>query len=262
MRKVKSTIRFVSLVIALMVAAVGLYHQVVLLRQQQVLGTHDERGFERAVVAKAVDGDTIELSDGRKVRYIGMDTPETKHPTKGVECFGQQAAYQNAELVVGKTVQLEKDVSETDRYGRLLRYVWLDGQLINKTLVEQGYAFARSYPPDIKRQAEFQAAEQEAELHNRGLWASCPIDGGVDLDQVINRLDNQVLGATDASEAAQLQPEGCVIKGNISENGKLYHLPSCSSYGATQIDQSKGERWFCTEEEAIQAGWIKASGCL
>jgi micrococcal nuclease len=240
---------------------VGLYHQVLLWRQQQVLGTNDERGFERALVSKAIDGDTIELSDGRKVRYIGVDTPETKHPTKGIECFGQQAAYQNAELVVGKTVQLEKDVNETDRYGRLLRYVWLDGQLINKTLVEQGYAFARSYPPDIKRQTELQAAEQTAQLQNLGLWSSCPASGESDLQQTIDELDTQILGATDASEAATLQPAGCVIKGNISASGKLYHLPSCSSYGATKIDQTKGEKWFCTEEEAVATGWTKVSGC-
>ena len=78
-----------------------------------------------AVVKRVIDGDTIELDNGKTLRYIGIDTPETKHPTKGVQCFGEEAYKKNKELVEGKRVQLEKDVSETDRYGRLLRYVFV-----------------------------------------------------------------------------------------------------------------------------------------
>jgi len=74
-------------------------------------------------VTHVVDGDTIELSTGEIVRYIGVDTPETKHPTKPVQCFGKEASAYNSSLVLGKTVILTKDISETDRYGRLLRYV-------------------------------------------------------------------------------------------------------------------------------------------
>ena len=79
-------------------------------------------------MVNVVDGDTIDVTvDGveRRVRYIGIDTPETVHPTRGVELYGKDASACNAQLVEGKTVQLEKDVSETDRYGRLMRYVWL-----------------------------------------------------------------------------------------------------------------------------------------
>lgn len=212
MKRIKAGIRFLTLVIALVVAVGGLYNQVTLWQQQQVLGTKDVQDdqdspvMEQALVARIIDGDTIELSDGRKVRYIGMDTPETKHPAKGVECFGQQAAQKNAELVVGKTVQLEKDVSETDRYGRLLRYVWLEGQMINSVLVSEGFAFARSYPPDIKHQAEFRVAEGQARDQQKGLWSSCPLQDPNQIQQFIEAVDEQVLGATDASEAAGLQP--------------------------------------------------------
>lgn len=129
---------------------------------------------QAAQVKRAVDGDTIELTDGQVVRYIGIDTPETKHPNKAVQCFGVEASKQNEALVVGKTVVLESDVSNTDRYGRLLRYVWVDGQLINWQLVANGFAFAKSYPPDVAYQASFNEAQQLARENHQGLWSVCP----------------------------------------------------------------------------------------
>lgn len=135
-----------------------------------VLGT----STTTAHVAKVVDGDTIKLDSGETVRYIGVDTPETVHPTKPVQCYGKEASARNKELVADKEVVLEKDVSETDRYGRLLRYVWVDGVLINQQLVAEGYAVARSFPPDVKRQDEFRAAEAQARAADRGLWHACP----------------------------------------------------------------------------------------
>lgn len=121
-------------------------------------------------VVRVIDGDTIELESGQKVRYIGIDTPETKHPTKSLECFGEQAAEKNRALVEGKLVTLEKDVSETDRYGRLLRYVYVDGVMVNELLVREGYARASSYPPDIKYQDLFSEAEYQAQQAGEGLW--------------------------------------------------------------------------------------------
>jgi micrococcal nuclease len=128
---------------------------------------------DSAVVKRVIDGDTIELESGQIVRYIGIDTPETIHPLKGQECFGREATQRNRELVEGKVVRLEKDVNETDRYGRLLRYVWVEDQLINLQLVEEGYALARSYPPDIAKQDLLRQAEAQAQELNLGLWASC-----------------------------------------------------------------------------------------
>jgi len=125
---------------------------------------------EKARVSQVVDGDTIKLSDAKKVRYIGIDTPETKHPSKPQGCFGKEAAEKNRQLVAGKEVELEKDVSETDRYGRLLRYVYVDGQMVNLTLVKEGYAKATSYPPDVKYQDLFRQAEKEARQKQLGLW--------------------------------------------------------------------------------------------
>ena len=123
-------------------------------------------------VAKVIDGDTIKLGNGEVVRYIGIDTPETNHPRKGKECGGEEAKAENKKLVEGKMVRLEKDVSETDRYGRLLRYVFVGDLFVNEYLVRQGYAQARSYPPDVKYQEIFRQAEKEAREKKMGLWGS------------------------------------------------------------------------------------------
>ena len=128
-----------------------------------------------AQVLRVIDGDTIEVSiDGEtyKVRYIGIDTPETKHPEKPVEWMGPEAAAQNEKLVGGKTVILEKDVSETDKYGRLLRYVWVGDLMVNAELVRLGYAQVSTYPPDVKYQDLFLQLQREAREAGRGLWGA------------------------------------------------------------------------------------------
>ena len=128
---------------------------------------------ERVVVRKVIDGDTIELQDGRKVRYIEVNTPETVHPNKKVECFGKEASNFNKKLVEGKEVELEKDVSEADRYGRLLRYVYVNGLFVNEYLVKEGYANISTFPPDVKYKDLFINAEGQAREGNKGLWSRC-----------------------------------------------------------------------------------------
>jgi micrococcal nuclease len=122
------------------------------------------------LVTRIIDGDTIELENGEKVRYIGIDTPEKTTN----DCFNTQATAKNSELVMGKKVSLVKDVSERDRYGRLLRYVYVGDLFVNLELVQQGFAHASTYPPDVKFQAIFQDAQNQAQLHNFGLWGQCP----------------------------------------------------------------------------------------
>ncbi|MCB9160149.1 MAG: thermonuclease family protein [Caldilineaceae bacterium] len=121
-----------------------------------------------AQVVDVVDGDTIEvLLDGvtYRLRYIGMDAPELS------EDWGDQAAAANAALVDGQTVYLETDVSDTDPFGRLLRHVWLaDGTLVGEDLVRQGYAYAASYPPDVKYQERIGLAQEAALEAERGFW--------------------------------------------------------------------------------------------
>jgi len=121
-------------------------------------------------VVNVVDGDTVRLSDGKVVRLIGIDTPEIGNQSA---CFGQEASKKADELLQDQFVRLEKDVSETDRYNRLLRYVWKGDDLVNETLVAQGYARVSTYPPDVKYQDRFLAAEKAAREANLGLWSSC-----------------------------------------------------------------------------------------
>lgn len=126
-------------------------------------------------VSRVIDGDTIEIETGQKVRYIGIDTPETVDPRRPVGCFGKEASEANKKIVEGKTVFLLKDVSETDKFGRLLRYVYLKDPsiFVNDYLVRQGYAKASTYPPDVQFDSQFLQAETEARANNRGLWNAC-----------------------------------------------------------------------------------------
>ena len=129
---------------------------------------------EKFKVTRVIDGDTIELSNGKKVRYIGIDTPETVDTRKPVQCFGKEASKANKDLVLKKTVILKKDVSETDKYGRLLRYVYLeDGTFVNLWLVKNGYASVYTYPPDIQHSEDFVAAQKDARNNKLGLWNAC-----------------------------------------------------------------------------------------
>jgi len=136
----------------------------------------------RYKVLYAVDGDTVQLTTGEKLRYIGIDTPETKHPRKPVEFYGKEASAFNKQLVLGakrrggaafqgKDILVEFDVTEKDRYGRLLGYVYLpDGTFVNAELVRQGYAKVYTYPPNVKYVSLFRQLQAEARANNRGLW--------------------------------------------------------------------------------------------
>ena len=135
---------------------------------------------EAFFVTKVIDGDTIVLENGQKVRYIGIDTPELHHPKKEMECFSQQAYEKNKELVLGKKVFLQKDISEKDKYNRLLRYVFLDEKMstaeasfVNLYLVKNGFAYAATFPPDVKYANVFLTAQNEARQKNLGLWQKC-----------------------------------------------------------------------------------------
>lgn len=126
----------------------------------------------RAVVERAVDGDTVVLVGGERVRYVGMDTPELHHPRKPVQPYAREAWMFNRDLVDGRRVRLEFDVEPKDRYGRTLAYVFLeDGTFVNAELVRQGYARILTIPPNVKYQDQFLALQREAQAARRGLWA-------------------------------------------------------------------------------------------
>jgi micrococcal nuclease len=137
---------------------------------------------EEATLVRVVDGDTIRVIVGgveERVRYIGMDTPELNTTSKATpEPYAQAATEANARLLVGGRLVLEKDVSERDRYGRLLRDVWIerDGawMLVNLELVAEGYAQVATYPPDVKYVDELLAAQRSARAAGVGLWSGAP----------------------------------------------------------------------------------------
>jgi len=135
---------------------------------------------EAFFVSKVIDGDTIVLENGQKVRYIGIDTPELNHKKNKIECYAKEAFEENKKLVLGKKVYLQKDVSEKDRYNRLLRYVFLDekmstdeGSFVNLFLVKKGLAYAATFPPDVRYTNLFLQAQKEAREKNLGLWQKC-----------------------------------------------------------------------------------------
>ena len=138
------------------------------------VGAASPASFEGLVV-RIVDGDTIHVRVGHRlerVRYIGVNTPEIHHPTKGVEPGGREASRVNRELVNGRHVRLELDVQERDRYGRLLAYVWVGDVMVNEELVRRGYAQVMTVPPNVRYQNLFITREREARQGGRGLWRS------------------------------------------------------------------------------------------
>lgn len=135
-----------------------------------------------ARVVKVYDGDTIELDNGERIRYIGIDTPEIYHPYKPIEYYGEEAYRFNKKLVGGKRVGVELDVQKKDKYGRTLAYIYLeDGTFVNAELVKQGYAQILTIPPNVKYQDLFLRLQREAREARRGLWGK--------IDEVIGQAE-------------------------------------------------------------------------
>jgi len=134
--------------------------------------------YERAIVTKVIDGDTIELGDCRIVRYLGIDTPETVHPGKPIECFGPEASKYNIKLVLGKKILLFEGKKDKDVFGRYLRYVVVvdSGNFVNKDLVNNGYATVYE---KYKRDNHFDVYESlvyamnNAKDQKLGIWSEC-----------------------------------------------------------------------------------------
>ncbi len=138
-------------------------------RRDQVLGESEAVVEEHQVVKRVIDGDTIKLANGDVVRYIGVDSPEVRKN----ECYAGEATEFNRGLVEGRMVKLVKDVSDTDTYGRKLRYVYVGSVFVNDHLVTEGYAVSKSYPPDIDRQEQLDLSERDAQASLKGLWSKC-----------------------------------------------------------------------------------------
>jgi len=180
-------------------------------------------------VKSVIDGDTIELENGERVRYIGIDTPETKHPSKPVQYYGKEASEANRSLVEGKEVRLEFDVQQRDKYGRLLAYVYVGDTFVNAWLVENGYAQILTIPPNVKYQDKFLELQKKARQEGRGLWG---------------KPEAQVKEDQKPSE------EGIVY---ITRTGAKYHSGNCRYLSKSKIPISL--------KDAIATGYSACSVC-
>ena len=186
-----------------------------------------------------VDGDTLEMH-GNRIRLHGIDAPESgqscsDEKNKRFRC-GQVSANRMASYVSGKTVSCE--VKDKDRYGRLVATCFVNGVDVNELLVSEGWAVAyRQYSKD------YVSAEENAKKLGLGMWRGKFV-------QPWNWRRGERL-----EDARAYNTNDCLIKGNISSGGKIYHTPSSPWYARTKINELKGERWFCSEEEAEAAGW-------
>lgn len=136
------------------------------------LGAGCTSGPDTATVTRIIDGDTVELADGERVRYLMVNTPETTGGKN--ECYGANAVTFNTDLVLNKTVELRYDVEPQDQFGRTLAWVTVDGQEVNRLIIERGYGCVLHISPNgDDRAQEFAALEQEARLAQRGLWGVC-----------------------------------------------------------------------------------------
>ena len=246
--------------------------------------------FEKAKVLRVVDGDTIEIDRGKgkeKVRFVLVNTPETKHPKKGVEYFGKEASNFTKSQLTGKTVYLQKDTSDTDRYGRLLRYIWIErpssdnpsneeikSKCFNAILLAGGYANVSTFPPDVKYVDLFRKIERQARDGNVGLWSQSfeinngnkvpfEIDNGNKVsnkasNKVVNKKQNkpvQTSGQTiDANpkDKAYKYANGMII---ANKNSGIYHVSSGRDYKKVSV---KNAILYKTEQEAQNAGFRRA----
>lgn len=199
---------------------------------------------QKGEVLRIVDGDTYEIfiDKKEKVRLIGVDTPESVAPQKERNVKEGKAASDFArELLEGRVVEIEYDVQERDRYGRVLAYLYLDGKMVNEYLLEEGMAQIATYPPNIKYADRFQKIEAGARKSQKGFW-------------------QEGFGREKAVKEEQEQNSSGLIKGNINAKGeKIYHMPGQRDYNRTKIDENKGEQWFISEKEAKKAGFRKAA---
>lgn len=194
-----------------------------------------------AGTARVIDGDTIDVS-GQRIRLEGIDAPETAQTCKsadGADWSCGKAAAAALKSLIG-TQSVSCSATGKDKYDRTLAQCSAAGVNINRSMVESGYAWAF-----VKYSSAFVDAEATARAAKAGVWrgpAVAPWDYRA--------------GSWQTAETSA--PAGCAIKGNISDNGRIYHLPWSPWYAKVKIDEADGERWFCNEAEAAAAGWRPA----
>lgn len=193
--------------------------------------------------ATVIDGDTLEIA-GERVRMEGIDAPESDQ-TCGGGWFGEwkcgrAATDQLRWLVGGRRVDCE--AAGRDKYGRVLGWCSVDGRDINAEMVRTGHAWAF-----VKYSIRYQAIEADARRAKVGIWK-----GDAEPAWIFRERH------WDVAEGGA--PKGCAIKGNVTENGHIYHMPWSLWYAKVKVEPAKGEQWFCSEADATKAGFRPAMG--
>lgn len=214
----------------------------------QTIGSTEQIPVE---VVEVIDGDTIKVKyngNTEKVRYLLIDTPETNHDPLKKQPFGEEATQRNKKLLSSGDATIEFDVgNRIDDYGRLLAYIYVDGESIQEKLLEEGLArVAYIFSPNTKYLNNFEEASEITKEKNTGIWER--------KDYVTDRgFDASVITSNTTEQEIETSRK-CNIKGNINRQGKkIYHIPSGKYYVKTNP-----EEWFCTEQEAIKAGFKKS----
>lgn len=237
---------------------------------ESLLANEEIRKSPTYQVLRVADGDTIHINyNGKdeKVRFIGLDTPETKDPRKPIQCFGREATAKMTEFAENKNVRLEFDKTqgERDKYGRILAFVYSeDNKNLAYEMIRQGYGNEYTYNSNpYKYQNEFKEAARKAREENKGLWAenTCAGNATKPADSTAPKLQPapayNPAPAPRPRTAPAPQPQqsqgACVIKGNIGRNGKIYHMPGQKYYNKTNP-----EAIFCSEAEAQSAGFRRS----
>lgn len=204
---------------------------------------HEPRKASGAITgtARVVDGDTIAIGSER-IRLEGIDAPETAQSCRRADgsawACGRTAARALAKLVAGREITCEG--RGYDKYGRLLAICFAGRDDINATMVRSGYAWAF-----VRYSNTYVAEEREARQRLAGIW-----QGRSEPPWSFRHNGWNI--------AERRAPEGCAIKGNVSHNGRVYHMPWSQWYERVTIDEARGEKWFCSEADAIAAGWRPA----
>ncbi len=193
--------------------------------------------------AAVIDGDTLDI-DGVRIRLEGIDAPEVAQTCSKANgepwTCGLEASDVLRALIANKSVSCDR--VGLDKYGRTLGVCFADADELNAAMVRTGYAWAF-----VKYSQAYAAVEKEAQLARAGVWQGSAIPAWE-----FRRRPDRLAEAN--------APKGCLIKGNVSKKGQIYHTQASAWYGKVKVDESRGERWFCSEDEAKAAGWRAAEG--
>lgn len=196
--------------------------------KNKIPGLRKNTALRNLTVTKVIDGDTFDTAEGERIRLHEVDAPE--YP-KG--CMGIDAKTRLENLIAGKKIAVE--IIRKDSFGRMLAYVYVNKLLINEILTEEGLAYFYKDKTTYTYSLAIERAEEKAAAVERNVWSSL----------------------------CQTKKEGCTIKGNYrsADNTRIYHTPDCYNYDRATIRPGTSDRWFCTEEEARKAGFVKSKDC-